>query len=297
MITEILVELQAKIDRGEETNCIASWVLKDQDANLSLREAVKCSMSMLQGGIETIPSHLFAGLGALLSPAGQEMQERAYHEIRDVYATDEEAIERCVSEEKVPYLIALYKEMLRYYAIVPFSLPRETTADIKLTPKSTGQEVTIPAGTYVYMNAEGGGHGESTVAVLPSPTHLVLTRIIALLDPKRFGPNAHVFEPTRWLNQPEINGPGLPHFAYGIGSRVCPAWQISNRIMYMVLLRLILAFRLLPDEKMPPPTDYVTYGETPAGVANAPKPFLVRFVPRSPERLRVMLDVEKQAYA
>jgi phenylacetate 2-hydroxylase len=160
MIAEILVELQAKIDRGEETDCIASWVLKDKDSNLSLKEAVKCSMSMLQGGVETIPSHLFAGLGALLSPKGIEIQERAYQEIRAVYVTDEEAIEKCCTEEKVPYLAAIYKEMLRYYSIVPFSLPRETTAEIKLTPKSTGQEVTIPAGTYVYMNAEGGGHGK-----------------------------------------------------------------------------------------------------------------------------------------
>jgi hypothetical protein len=66
--------------------------------------------------------------------------------------------------------------------------------------------------------------------------------------------------------------------------------------MYSVILRLILAFRLYPDERMMPPPDYTSYGSTPSGVANAPRPFLIRFVPRDPERLKVMLQVEKQTY-
>lgn len=159
MIAVILEELQEKIDRGEQVDCIASWVLKDKEASLTLKDAVKCCMSMLQGGVETIPSHVFAGLGALLSPQGLEYQERAYKEIRAIYATDEEAIEKCFREEKVTYVTALYKEMLRYYSIVPFSLPRETTAAIKIH-NGADSEVTVPAGTYVYMNSEGGNHGE-----------------------------------------------------------------------------------------------------------------------------------------
>lgn len=117
-----------------------------------------------------------------------------------------------------------------------------------------------------------------------------------LTDPARFGPDASEFNPARWLERPEINGPGLPHYAYGVGSRVCPAWQISNRIMYGILVRLILAFKLFPDEKALPPKDYITYGETPSGVANAPKPFLIRFVPRSPDKLKATLAIERQIY-
>ncbi|EXJ94377.1 hypothetical protein A1O1_02771 [Capronia coronata CBS 617.96] len=272
MIAEVLVELQNKIAKGEEVDCIASSVLKDKDSALSLDQAVKCSMSMLQGGVETIPSHLFAGLGGLLSPKGLEMQERAYQAIREVYASDEEAIEKSFTEEKVPYVCAIYKEMLRYYTIVPFSLPREAMTDIKLKNRG-GVDVVIPAGTYLYMNAEGGGH-----------------------DPARFGPDAHEFNPARWLEKPEINGPGLPHYAYGTGSRACPAWQISNRIMYGLLMRMLIAFRLQPDEKAPPPPDYFTYGETPWGAVNVPKQFMVKFVPRDPERLKDMLGAEGQKY-
>lgn len=158
MIAEILKELQQKLDQGQEVNCIASLVLQDQDSALTLREAVKCCMSMMQGGLETIPSHLFAGLGAFLSARGLQMQQRAFDEICTIYSSTDEAIEKCFEEEKVTYLVAMYKEMLRYYTIVPFSLPRETTSQVKL--KTGDSEVKIPAGTYVYMNSEGGNHGK-----------------------------------------------------------------------------------------------------------------------------------------
>ncbi|KIV95930.1 hypothetical protein PV10_03525 [Exophiala mesophila] len=272
MIAEVVLELQSKIDQGQEVNCVASSVLQDKEAGLSLKEAIKCSMSMLQGGLETIPSHIFAGLGGLLSKEGLQMQQRAYKEIQQIYATDEDALEKCFQEEKVPYLVAIYKEMLRYYTIVPFSLPRETTATVRLKNED-GVEVEIPAGTYVYMNAEAGNH-----------------------DTARFGPDAHIFKPDRWLDDAAINGPGMPHYSYGVGSRTCPAWQISNRIIYGLLLRLILTFEMHPDEALPPPKDYLTYGATPQGVANAPKPFNIRFVPRNKEALAKQLDEEGRRY-
>lgn len=159
MIAEVLEQLQQRIANGEEVHCIASSVLQDKESALPLRDAVKCCMSMMQGGLETIPSHLYAGLGGLLSPRGLEIQQRAYKEIRKVYDSDTEAIENCFLEEKVPYVVAIYKEMLRYYTIVPFSLPRETISNVSL--KSGGHVVEIPAGTYVYMNSEGGNHGKT----------------------------------------------------------------------------------------------------------------------------------------
>ena len=294
MIAEVVLELQSKIDQGQEVNCVASSVLQDKEAGLSLKEAVKCSMSMLQGGLETIPSHIFAGLGGLLSKEGLQMQQRAYTEIRQIYATDEDALEKCFQEEKVPYLVAIYKEMLRYYTIVPFSLPRETTATVRLKNED-GVEVEIPAGTYVYMNAEAGNHGKNVLCYdITTSLHLLMLGFVS--DTARFGPDAHIFKPDRWLDDAVINGPGMPHYSYGVGSRTCPAWQISNRIIYGLLLRLILTFEMHPDEALPPPKDYLTYGATPQGVANAPKPFNIRFVPRNKEALAKQLDEEGRRY-
>lgn len=82
----------------------------------------------------------------------------------------------------------------------------------------------------------------------------------------------------------------MPHLAFGIGSRVCPAWAISNRMMYGLLFRMILAFQLRADDNDPPPASYKTFGATPSGVLNAPKPFRVKFIPRDLDSLNDSMD-------
>jgi phenylacetate 2-hydroxylase len=57
-------------------------------------------------------------------------------------------------------------------------------------------------------------------------------------DTEHFGADAWQFNPDRYLDNPDP----LPHTAYGAGSRICPAVAISNRLIYAILTRLILAF-------------------------------------------------------
>lgn len=61
-------------------------------------------------------------------------------------------------------------------------------------------------------------------------------------------------------------------------------------------MRLIVAFRMLPDEDMPPPSDWLTYGATPQGVANAPKLFKTKFVPRDAAALKSQLENDAIKY-
>lgn len=213
---------------------------------------------MLQGGTESIPSHLTAGIGGLLSEEGISMQEKAFAAINEQYPSGD-ANEHAFTEENVPYIEALYKEILRNYVVLPFSLPHEANEDVKLK-----SGVVIPRGTTLYMNSEAGNH-----------------------DQKIFGPTADDFEPERWLKDPSLDSIGtVPYCSYGIGSRICPAWQISNRVLYGLLLRIILAFKLEVDPTDPPPKSYKTFGNTPDLVLNSPKPFKVRFTPRNLDGLR-----------
>jgi phenylacetate 2-hydroxylase len=99
---------------------------------------------MVSGGLDTIPGHLIMGLGYLASPHGQEIQERAYREILCVYP-DGDAWERCLAEEKVPYITALVKETLRFWSVVPMGLPRVSVNEIPW------QGAIIPAGTTFIM--------------------------------------------------------------------------------------------------------------------------------------------------
>lgn len=99
---------------------------------------------MVSAGLDTVPGNLIMGLAYLSSPHGQAIQARAHAEIVQIYP-DGDAWEKCLVEEKVPYVTAFVKELLRYWAVIPISLPRVSIKDIQWG------EATIPAGTTFYM--------------------------------------------------------------------------------------------------------------------------------------------------
>lgn len=107
---------------------------------------------------------------------------------------DNDAWERCLTEEKVPYITALVKETLRFWSVIPISLPRESIRDIRWG------DAVIPKGTSFYMNAYGAHYDE---------THFK---------------NPWDFNPERYLADTSIDDAsatrGTPHYALGAGSRM-----------------------------------------------------------------------------
>jgi phenylacetate 2-hydroxylase len=99
---------------------------------------------MVSAGLDTIPGNLIMGIAYLSSPHGQEIQKRAYEEIMKVYP-DGNAWTQCLVEEKVPYVTAFVREVLRFFTVIPISLPRTSIKDI------TYGDAVIPAGTTFYM--------------------------------------------------------------------------------------------------------------------------------------------------
>lgn len=99
---------------------------------------------MVSAGLDTVPGNIIMGVGYLSSIHGQEIQQKAYGNILEVYPNGD-AWEKCLIEEKVPYVIALVKEILRFYTVVPICLPRVSTTDIPY------EGAIIPSGTMFYM--------------------------------------------------------------------------------------------------------------------------------------------------
>jgi hypothetical protein len=99
---------------------------------------------MVSAGLDTVPGNLIMGIAYLSSPHGQEIQSRAYDEIMKVYP-DGDAWSRCLTEEKVPYVTAFVREVLRFFTVIPICLPRQSIKDIKY------EQAVIPAGTMFYM--------------------------------------------------------------------------------------------------------------------------------------------------
>ena len=99
---------------------------------------------MVSAGLDTVPGNLIMGIAYLSCSHGQAIQQTAYNAITKVYP-DGDAWEKCLVEEKVPYVSAFVKEVLRFWTVIPICLPRVSIKDIQY------EKATIPAGTTFYM--------------------------------------------------------------------------------------------------------------------------------------------------
>lgn len=210
---------------------------------------------MVSAGLDTIPSNLIMCLAYLSSPHGQEIQEKARAEIMKVYPNGE-AWERCLYEEKVPYITALVKEVLRFWTVIPICLPRTSIKDIKWG------DAVIPSGTTFYMNAWAADYDGSHFKY------------------------AERFMPERYLEQTE--GSGTPHYGYGAGSRMCVGSHLANRELYTAFLRVLISFDMYECEKVKdrPILDALECSAQPTSLTMDPKPFKMGFRVRNADRLR-----------
>lgn len=190
-----------------------------------------------------------------------DIQDKAYTAISDVYGS--KSWGDIEEEHGVPYITALVKECLRTFCVLRLSLPRCAWKDIHYNG------MLIPKGTTVFLNCWGVNRDESV-----------------------YGPDVDVFRPERFLDDPD-----LPHAAYGFGARMCAGFQLANRQLYVLVLRLIWAFRIEtskdPAEKYEQfrPLEDVT---EPFHLAAIPPDYKVRLIPRDEEVLRKMLAVQEK---
>ncbi|KAF2182207.1 cytochrome P450 phenylacetate hydroxylase-like protein [Zopfia rhizophila CBS 207.26] len=253
-MNKLLEMLKERISMGTDKPCITGNVIKDPEAKLNEAEIKSVCLTMVSAGLDTVPGNLIMGIAYLASKQGQRIQARAYEEILKVYP-DNDAWERCLHEEKAPYLTALVKEILRYWTVIPICLPR-----VSIKPIEWNGAI-IPAGTTFYMNAYAADYDD---------THFK--------DP-------YNFIPERYLDVPD--GAGTPHYGYGAGSRMCVGSHLANRELYTAFVRLISAFEFTPPKnpRDAPVLDCLEANAIPTSLTMEPKYFKVGFKPRNRELL------------
>ncbi|CAI6255919.1 unnamed protein product [Periconia digitata] len=245
----LLKTLKEKIDAGTDKPCITGNILRDPEAKLNEAEIKSIGLTMVSAGLDTVPGNLIMGIAYLSTPHGQTIQKRAYAAIQEAYPNND-AWHACIHEEKIPYITALYKEILRYWTVIPICLPRVSIKPI------VWENATIPAGTTFYMNAYAADYDVSHFK-----------------DP-------HLFDPERYLNIPD--GAGTPHYGYGAGSRMCVGSHLANRELFTAFVRLISAFEFTPpvDKRDEPVMDCLKANAIPTSLTLEPKYFKVGFKPR-----------------
>jgi phenylacetate 2-hydroxylase len=158
----LLSKLKENIANGTDKPCITGNILKDPETKLNecktmrrgfgqcffsdsfVAEIKSICLTMVSAGLDTVPGNIIMAIAYLSSEDGQQIQKKAYDEIMKVYP-DGDAWEKCLVEEKVPYMSAFVKEVLRFWTVIPISLPRTSTRDISY------EGAVIPSGTIFMM--------------------------------------------------------------------------------------------------------------------------------------------------
>ncbi|KAI6080559.1 cytochrome P450, partial [Hypoxylon rubiginosum] len=248
-IDKLDADLAEKVAKGTNKPCVQASVIKYKEVELDASELRAISLSMLAGGFETVTTTMQWSIAYLAQHP--EIQDRAFEEIRRFQGSDEPLCD-AADDQKCAYVLAIAKEALRYFTVIPLALPRESIKDIEYNG------VTIPAKSTVYLNAWACNY-----------------------DPELWT-NPDVFMPERWLERPDN-----PVFTFGVGYRMCAAHLLATRELYTIFMRLLSSFRLEAPEEIgcDPRVDMTN----PTDLIMTPKPFRVLCVPRDEARLREAL--------
>ncbi|KAG5930440.1 hypothetical protein E4U42_001363 [Claviceps africana] len=253
-LSYMLDRLKSDIEKGTDRPCITGNILKDPEAKLNAAEIQSICLTMVSAGLDTVPGNIIMTMAYLSTEEGQVMQAKLLKAIEDVYPNGD-AWEKCLVEEKVPYLTAFIKETLRFWTVLPIGLPRTNIRDIPY------KDTVIPAGTTFLMNAYAADYDEERFKM-----------------PKKF-------MPERYLDGRDT---GTPHYGFGAGSRMCVGFHLANRQMYTTFIRLITAFEMFPSDDGcdAPCMDCLDSNATPTSLTLDPKPFRIGLRPRSEENVR-----------
>ncbi|KAI1073893.1 cytochrome P450 [Whalleya microplaca] len=264
--------LQRDINAGVSEQCVVGDILNSEESQLSRTQIKTLCLSTIGASVLSVPGNLIMAIAWLSSVAGQTTQQHIWEDIQANYPNGD-AWERVVYEEKVASLTAFMKESLRYFSSQPLSLSRQSVKDIEYAG------ATIPAGTEFHMNAWAANHDS---AKYDRPF---------VLQPDRF---------LRRADEHTVDGKEkeVEHFSFGVGSRMCPGMHLGNRMLYAMLARLILAYRVLPatEEKDLPELNALECRLNRNDLALDPKPFKCGFEPRgSPDLGRIATTLKSSA--
>ncbi|THU86529.1 cytochrome P450 [Dendrothele bispora CBS 962.96] len=267
MFQEFMDSVRGRMKSGEAKPSFAAGLIEKQNTHkLSPKEESWLAGTMFGAGAETTAAALSVFILAMrLYP---NVMRKAQAEIDAVVGR--ERLPTFEDREKLPYIRAIVKEVLRWRPVGPLGLPRRAMKD------DFYEGYFIPAGTLVIANV------------------WAMNR-----DPAVF-PDYDEFRPERFLDEtgtqevvpPDTHNQG--HVTFGFGRRICIGLNIANQGLFIDFASLLWAASIEPahDENgveiVPSRTDSVD-----EGLVVRPVPFKCKIVPRS-EDVNSMLELAKK---
>ncbi|TFK18386.1 cytochrome P450 98A3 [Coprinopsis marcescibilis] len=174
---------------------------------------VRCvaAQSYTAGSDTTLTASLALFAALALHPA---VQEKAQAELDSVLGAERLPIAKDI--EKLPYIQAIAKEIVRWYTVVPLGVPHLSKEDDEY------DGYFIPKGTLIQVN---------------------IWYVSIMHDPENYD-DPHEFRPERFLKNGKIDPSVMdPETAiFGFGRRICPGRHLSNASFGVMLASVLAVF-------------------------------------------------------
>lgn len=255
------LENQFKV--GKAPPCFARSILESKKAwyshGLTEEDLAWVSGGLIEAGFETTAATLNSLV--LQLAANPNVQQKAHDELMRVVGSQRSPAFADISS--LPYIRACVKEMLRMNPILAPGIRHYADQDV------------------VYKQH-----------IIPKGTVLLANTAFLHYDPQRFE-SPFEFMPERYLNHKlyssEYAAMGDPykrdHFAFSTGRRTCPGARLAENSLNIALCNILWAFEIRPPEVGGVEVEMDLKNAFPDSGFTIPKPFAVRFLPRSEDRL------------
>ncbi|KZT37243.1 cytochrome P450 [Sistotremastrum suecicum HHB10207 ss-3] len=172
--------------------------------------------AMYLGGADTTLSALMTFI--LMMARNPSVQQKAVEEIENVIGSDR--LPEVGDMEKLPYVNALIKEVLRFHPVAPLALPHRVTQDDEY------EGMRIPGGSTVIVNLWSILHDESTYP-----------------DPMKFSPERYLpSDSSSSTNSTKTPQPDPRAYAFGIGRRLCPGMHLAEISLFLIISSTLAMF-------------------------------------------------------
>ncbi|KAH7915619.1 cytochrome P450 [Hygrophoropsis aurantiaca] len=250
MIEAPFLYVQQAMASGTAVPSMVSDALKritNNDPSGVVEKAIKeSSVTAFAAASETTASTLLIFIYAMvLNP---HVQERAQAEIDLVIGKDK--LPDFEDRRSLPYVEAVFREVLRWHPAVPLSIPHATTND------------DVYEGWYIPQGAT------------------IITNTWAMTRNEAKYKNPEEFLPERFLDSNGELTDDTASFAFGFGRRICVGRYIADASVWSAMVSMLMLFTITKckDEQG---HDIEVNPKWTAGVTSHPEPFSCRFVPRT----------------
>ncbi|KAJ3775933.1 cytochrome P450 [Lentinula raphanica] len=263
MLEGLSADVRKRMEAGDELTSVAGKLLRNSENSF---EATWNAAAIYTAGSETTAAQLAWLMQAMI--LYPEAQLRAHEELDRVVGSFRPPT--FDDYERLPYIRAIVKEILRWRPVAPLGIPHRLNQD------DYYEGYFLPKDTICFPNIWSIHH-----------------------DTQLYGDDAEHFNPSRYLNASDgrvessiEDTKDEGHFSFGFGKRICVGRHVANNSLFINIAYLLWAFNITAEldsdskPKLPDPFSSIE------GLTIRPQPFGCKFTPRNTDVAELIIQAK-----